>query len=120
MNDQLAVFLTTVPHIVVRCQEQLETTYAFAQRTQRVELLETEIKHLNTWGEGRHQAEVYLYPDFSPFSFYFEVYPKGAKLGLGNRLMNGGLIYHGALEDGSHPNTFTVSLTPQRAWSVHT
>ena len=34
--------------------------------------------------------------------------------------MNGGVIYHGPLEDGSRPETFAVTLTETNSWFIHT
>lgn len=34
--------------------------------------------------------------------------------------LNGGLIYHGPLQDGFESETFSISLTNSIGWSIHT
>ncbi len=53
--------------------------------------------------------------DFAPFSFSFAVIRNG------DTIINGGLIFHGAHDnggDGSFP-TLAVSLSPARGWQIH-
>jgi hypothetical protein len=61
-------------------------------------------------------TEVRISNDFAPRSFYFQLMDKE------RYSMNGGIIYHGAHDnggDGSSP-TFSVNLTPIKGWSIHT
>lgn len=59
---------------------------------------------------------VTLYADFAPLSMEFSITDKG------NHILNGGIIYHGAHDgygSGSYP-TFSVSLSKEVGWSIHT
>jgi len=60
--------------------------------------------------------KVFLYKDFAPLSFYFEV------IDADRQILNGGIIYHGSHDrggDGGAP-TFSVNLTPTQGWAIHT
>jgi hypothetical protein len=102
----------------------LEKAREFAKKTGQEEQFEGILNRLvareendNVGNQGK-KSEVELYPDFAPYSFFWvwrEVESKRV-------IMNGGLIYHGSHDnggDGSSP-TFSVSLTPQFGWSIHT
>ncbi len=104
----------------------LEKVRKFADETgQRIEfelalgkLCEREIKENVGNKMGSKNSEVELYPDFAPQSFFWV----WKDLTNGQIIMNGGLIYHGKHDnggDGGAP-TFSVSLTPQSGWSIHT
>lgn len=60
--------------------------------------------------------ELYLYNDFAPYSFYFEI------KNIEDRFMNGGIIYHGKHDNGGDggATTFSVNLTPTKGWAIHT
>lgn len=67
------------------------------------------------WPHHNIEAEVFM--DFAPKSFYFVRKRKD-----GSMAGNGGIIYHGQHDnggDGSGP-TFSVNLTPQTGWRIHT
>jgi hypothetical protein len=70
------------------------------------------------------KARVWLSPDFVPNSWYFQIYPKELNEipddWRKHRIMNGGVIYHGPLENGTRPETFAITLTQENSWSIHT
>ena len=103
--------------------EHLQEARDFAIRTGQAEKLESIIARLNQIAENCH-ARVWLSPDFVPHSFYFQMYPDTLDAipndWQKHRIMNGGVIYHGPLEDGNRPETFAVTLTQVNSWSIHT
>jgi len=77
---------------------------------------------LGFWGKPMKSLRLRLFKDFAPKSFEFvlEGMPKGSEEWC--RAMNGGIIFHGAHDrggDGGAP-TYSVNLTPQDGWSIHT
>jgi hypothetical protein len=102
--------------LIVKCPEHLEAVREFAdrigQRAQFESRLSDLYRYISTEG-----YTIMLYEDFAPMSFYWEeIAPNG------KRSMNGGLIYHGAHDnggDGGAP-TFSVSLEPCQGWAIHT
>jgi hypothetical protein len=93
---------------------KLEEARAFAARVGKTEQLEQQLGYLKKMvGESE---ECILYPDFAPYSLYFEL-RRGDR-----RIMNGGLIFHGAHDRGGNGSgpTFSVCLEPQDGWSIHT
>jgi hypothetical protein len=126
-NTEVIEFLKTIPSVKIAEKstgEKLVTTWAFAKRTNQLEALKRPFENLGSWGQGR--VQVFIWSDFAPHSFYFEEYPAGHSLEecrnawQSLRMMNGGIIYHGPLEDGRHAETFSVELTPSNSWSIHT
>ena len=103
--------------------EHLQQARDFAKRTGQAEKLETVLARLDQIAENCH-ARVWISPDFVPHSFYFQMYPDTLDAIPNDwqkqRIMNGGVIYHGPLEDGSQPETFAVTLTQENSWSIHT
>ena len=63
-----------------------------------------------------------LYRDSAPYSFGFTLYACGESGSIHEvkRLFSGGIIYHGPLENGTYPETFSVTLSNQEGWQVHT
>ena len=100
----------------------LQAVKDFADRTQQRAALDAKLADLESLSKNREgkQDDLYIFPDFAPMSFYFEIYPAGAQRIQNLRYWNGGLIYHGKLENGSKPETFSVCLTPCNSWSIHT
>jgi len=102
----------------------LEKARKFADETGQREDLEIALvrlfsreKNENVGNEGQ-KSEIELYPDFAPYSFEWA----WRNLETNKIIMNGGLIYHGKHDnggDGGAP-TFSVSLTPQSGWCIHT
>jgi hypothetical protein len=111
----------TNPRIIVYNDEHMKAACEFADRTKQRDQLESCLNDLARMAEN-NQAYAHLFTDFVPHSFYFEIYrtPDREGRNRSDRLWNGGVIYHGPLEDGSTPETFSVSLTHQRSWSIHT
>jgi len=62
------------------------------------------------------KCEMFIYTDFTPYSFYFEHFVNDIFSG------NGGIIFHGKHDgfgNGSAP-TFSVTLSPTDGWCIHT
>lgn len=103
--------------------EYFRSVEKFADRTGQSVQFEQAIQRLSNFCfEG---CIVVLYSDFAKESFYFCIFEKDLpanQRNLDTRIMNGGLIYHGPLEDGTHDQTFTVQLVPstENNWSIHT
>lgn len=104
----------------------LEKTRQFAEKTGQREQFESVLKRLTDREKEKNvgngmadtSSEIELYPDFAAYSFYWV----WREIETGRIIMNGGLIYHGKHDnggDGGAP-TFSVSLTPQSGWSIHT
>lgn len=100
--------------------EHMKQAVSFAKRTNQWPALREQLLRLVAIARNEFSC-VYIAPDFVPNSFYFEVYPDDqVPAGRNNRLWNGGLIYHGQLEDGTKPETFSVTLLPSDSWRIHT
>lgn len=103
---------------------ELEKVRKFADETGQRERFEESLKRLtnreeneNVGNQGK-KSHIELYPDFAPHSFFWVWRETESK----RVIMNGGLIYHGKHDnggDGGAP-TFSVNLTPQSGWSIHT
>jgi len=99
----------------------------FAEETNQKEQFEQKIASLCAWETGawyrdeKGKRETRIFPDFAPYSLYFERYiidENGKERFVGN----GGLIYHGKHDgfgSGEGP-TFSCCLTPTSGWSIHT
>ena len=113
------------------CKEHFEETEHFADQAGRKQqflktlrdLVAGEIvdDELTCWGRPC-KMRVRLYRDFAPHSFEFvkEVMYEGKS--EWEFQFNGGIIFHGPHDnggDGGAP-TYSVSLSPQDGWSVHT
>jgi len=109
--------------LIFSVPEHLQSAREFASRTHQTDKLEEILNRLNSLAESCH-AKAWVSPDFVPHSFYFQLYPDTLDAVPDDwqkqRIMNGGVIYHGSLEDGSHPETFSVTLTQENSWSIHT
>lgn len=106
-------------HLIVHCPERLQEVRDFADRTGQRKQFEEKLEWLVGTNEQYYH---HLYEDFAPMSFYWEMTdsPRPALI-RDHRLMNGGLIYHGALEDGSRKENFSVRLvSDENPWSIHT
>lgn len=112
--------LFTHPRMIVHCETQLKAASEFAERTHQLANLNAKLLDLALW--TRDDAYLHLFSDFVPHSFYWELHTTRIPEGTKTRIMNGGLIYHGKLEDGSQPETFSVNLCPNvhNNWSIHT
>lgn len=65
------------------------------------------------YDDSRYDSEVHLHQDFDPHSFYFVWVDKN-----GNRIMNGGIIFHGT--PGEADASHSVTLERHYGWSIHT
>lgn len=115
-----------------RCQEHFDEVEAFALKNDRHEQLMGRLAYLCQgdreeddmcyWGRPMRDFRLTLFRDFAPYSFEFllECQPKDSEDWV--RAFNGGIIFHGPHDnggDGGAP-TFSVNLTPQDGWSIHT
>lgn len=114
---------STYDRLIFTDTEYLASVRAFGERTNQIEKLDEIFASLQRIATN-YKQRVWIHKDFATYSFYFEMYPemfeKRPDDWRKHRFMNGGVIYHGELEDGSHPQTFSVTLTPQSSWSIHT
>jgi hypothetical protein len=101
--------------IKVMCEpEFLQNILKFAERTKQEEQLLKQLERLADW--AHEEGEVHLGWDFAPYSFSW------GWIVNGQCYINGGLIYHGAHDnggDGGDP-TFSVNLIQTNGWSIHT
>lgn len=119
-------------------KKYLEYTLKFAHNINKQDQL---LALLYRLGHGYHnngnQYVCFLYRDFAPYSFGFscvdlkdceitETFGENGKESIITKKYNvkvwlqGGLIYHGPLEDGNKAETFSVQLTEHDGWSIHT
>ena len=94
--------------MTVKCEERYNEALSYAQRTEDSSLQQC-LDKLWQW-EKNMNAEITLYYDHSPLSFYFEMSDKE-----GNRVMNGGLLYHGNPDQSG-----AIQLIRQQGWQIHT
>jgi hypothetical protein len=62
----------------------------------------------------------YIYTDFAPLSFYFDIRFYNGTGWL--RDYNGGIIFHGKHDGGGNGSapTYSVNITPVDGWATHT
>ena len=87
----------------------------FAEQVGKVDSLQQCFDRLQRFGDN-YCGTVFLGRDFAPYSFSFGI------RAAGQMKLNGGVIFHGAHDnggDGSAP-TYSVSLEPHDGWSIHT
>ena len=94
--------------MVIKCEERYKEALEYAERTED-KTLQNCLERLNQW-ETNNGCEIILYYDRSPLSFYFEMNDKE-----GNRVMNGGLLYHGNSDE-----SFAFQIEPSKGWQIHT
>lgn len=106
-------------------QQYFEEVKEFARRTNRITDLEKNLSFLENYAihddDPKDKTVCDIYRDFAPYSFYFVMFVKNSR-GEYERWFNGGLIFHGKIDNfgsGSAP-TFAVTLTPTDGWSIHT
>lgn len=110
--------------------EHMQAVKDFADRTNQRAQLDEKIAYLETICNADHHEQwtLLIYSDFAPMSFYFQIYPTASLINgeqiphdwQQHRIMNGGIIYHGKLEDNTRAETFAVELSPSNSWSIHT
>lgn len=95
--------------------------YEFAEKTNQIDSLKKAIDSVAKETYFGRPAKTVIYKDFAPNSFGFSILAKSNN-GEWQHQMEGGIIYHGKHDnggDGGGP-TYSVNLTPQNGWSVHT
>lgn len=107
----------------IQNQKHFDEVKSFAESTGQLEQLQQKLDYLDTYADHEKQGltKCVLGKDWAPYSFAFTMLKRDAN-GEYRRWFNGGLIYHGSHDnggDGSAP-TFSVNLTPQNGWSIHT
>lgn len=101
-------------------KEYFEKVKAFAKKAGKAEQLQQELDYLGNYS-GSENTLCQLYSDRAPYSFGFCMQKRNDE-GQWVRWFCGGLIFHGAHDnggDGGAP-TFSVNLTPMEGWQVHT
>ena len=96
-----------------------EEVKTFARSIGLIKQLEDKLNYLENYSD--ETAKCFLYKDFAPYSFQFTM-TRQDKDGEDKYWFNGGLIFHGAHDnggDGSFP-TLTVSISPSTGWQIHT
>lgn len=119
--------------IEIRDYEHFMEVWKFARKTDQAEQLAMEFANM-MWAvtcgvdnlESKHGCKVkgtlIVQPDFAPHSFFWNRLFDVETMEETIQGLHGGLIYHGAHDgggDGGSP-TFSVNLTPQDGWSIHT
>ena len=105
-------------------KERFAAAKAHARKLGLVHQFAQVLRWLQTYANhkpGWPQVRVTLSYDFAPHSFSILWERRGAD-GKWSYWFSGGLIFHGPHDrggDGGAP-TFSVNLTPQHGWSVHT
>lgn len=94
----------------------LDKAKEFAKRIGKEDNLNQRLQHLQQVDDNNPDIETILTNDFVPFSFEFVRREKVTAKFRGN----GGLIYHGPLENGTKPETYAVQLDPTDGWAIHT
>jgi hypothetical protein len=104
----------------VECKEHFDEVKEFANKIGMGEQLQGELDYLDEYAGGEDTL-CQLYRDFAPYSFGFTMQKRNDQ-GQWVKWFIGGLIFHGAHDnggDGGAP-TFSVNLTPCHGWQVHT
>jgi hypothetical protein len=117
--------------LIIENQQHFDEVVAFAKKAGLYEaaagttdnttgFLRSRLDYLEHYGKS-DTTRVRLMADGAPYSFHFVIEQKNAA-GEWERLLNGGLLFHGphdGLGSGSGP-TFACTLTPTVGWSIHT
>ena len=87
---------------------------AFAIKVNKLESLNAVMLRV---AELAHENEsVIINKDFARYSFGFVI----ANHVTNEVRMNGGIIFHGQLENGTYEETFSIQLSPSDGWDIHT
>ena len=100
--------------IVDKTNGRLNEIKTFAKENNMLESFNKAFSRLENYLAKGYQ--VTLYSDFAPLSMEFSITNQG------KHVLNGGFIFHGPHDgygSGSAP-TFSVSLTKEVGWSIHT
>ena len=118
--------------LVIENQKHFDEVVTFAKTVGLYEdsgnknsALANRLAYLEKYGgkneDGGDRMRVRLIRDCAPMSFYFLIEQKNAA-GEWARVIEGGLLYHGAHDgngSGAGP-TFAVTLDPTVGWQLHT
>ena len=94
--------------MIIQCEDRYREAMEYAEKTGDKTLQDC-LERLERW-EANGKGIIHLRKDFAPLSFYFEMLDSS-----GNRIMNGGLLYH-----GNPDQSFAVQLVPSKGWDIHT
>jgi len=108
--------------LVIENMEHFKNVVRFAKKTNQLDSLKSKLLYLHTYAEhgDKGKTRCVLYKDFAPQSFAFTMTIR--KDDGYEHWFHGGFIYHGTHDnggDGGAP-TFSVNLTPEFGWSIHT
>jgi hypothetical protein len=117
ITEAIPVVLYLPEGVKDKCEPgYVEKVFEFARSIHYEAQLQDKLDNFGLWcNHGGTTVE--LYNDFAPYSFYFCEFNANH-----DRIMNGGLIFHGAHDGGGNGGapTFSVSLNPSNGWSIHT
>jgi hypothetical protein len=94
--------------MVIKCEERYQQALGHAAKTGD-KTLQNCLERLKQW-EANQNCEIFLCKDFAPLSFCFEMKNKN-----GQRVMNGGLLFHGNPDESR-----AVTFDPAKGWQIHT
>lgn len=106
----------------VQNQDYFNKVKLFAEKRGLAEQLQNKLDYLDTYAEhGDRGATIcYLYSDFAPQSFEFEMMKRNDK-GDYEHWFSGGLIYFGSGDTGVGAPQFSVRIgNTNEGWSIHT
>ena len=116
---------------ISRCEDYFNEVETFAREAGRLDDFygrlqylvcgETPDDELTCWGR-RCKMRVRLFSDFAPHSFEFVKETMYEDSDEWTFEFNGGMIFHGAHDGGGNGGapTYSVNLSPQDGWSIHT
>ena len=109
--------------IAREARPRLHKAFKYAREIGMIDQLKDQLRNLDTYAEHdeRGRTRCVLWDDFAPHSFFFEMSVKDRE-GEFRHWFNGGLIFHGSHDGGGNGGapTFSVNLTPQSGWRMHT
>ncbi|KKB53125.1 hypothetical protein HMPREF1212_01288 [Parabacteroides sp. HGS0025] len=94
--------------MIIKCEERYQEAMDHAAKIGDKTLQDC-LERLKQW-EANQNCEIFLCKDFAPLSFYFVMNDKN-----GNRVMNGGVLYH-----GNPDKSYAVTFDPTKGWQIHT
>jgi len=94
--------------MIIKCEERYQEAMDHAAKIGDKTLQDC-LERLKQW-EANQNCEIFLCKDFAPLSFYFVMNDKN-----GNRVMNGGVLYHGNPDE-----SYAVTFDPTKGWQIHT
>ena len=111
--------------LYVQCKEHMKKVRAFAEKVGKAEQLQKQLDYLASYAcseDNPNRTRCDLWEDFAPYSFRFMMMIRDEDKGGFTDWFNGGLIFHGAHDNGGDggPPTYSVNLSPTDGWAVHT